>query len=133
MAWIVTGSRGRVWRGADWIARNAFAFMIPALERSGASALAERCGVALAAGVQRLDLTDFLDGERGSQDWLSAVNASLAAIGKEGCNQWHEPQRFLVFVGAVQRLGALARADGNDLVVALAAARREDSLTRSHP
>ena len=131
MAWIVSGSHGRLWHGADRIARNAFAFLIPALERGGAVPLAERCQDALLAGTHYLDLSDLLDREMNCQDWLKALNASLVAIGKEGCGQWNEPQRFSVFVGAVQRLATLVRADGNQLVVALADAHRKDSLKRS--
>jgi hypothetical protein len=133
MAWIVTGSRGRIWHGADWVVRNAFGFLIPALERSGVSLLRERTASALAANAQRLDLSDLLDSDVHSHDWLSALDASLAAIAKEGCAEWNEPQRFSVFVGAVRRLATLARADGNQLVVNLADACRLDSLTARMP
>ncbi|MGH7708650.1 MAG: hypothetical protein ACREM8_02860 [Vulcanimicrobiaceae bacterium] len=128
MAWIVTGSRGRLWHGADWIVRNAFEFLVPALERAGATALAERCQNALVAGNHCLDLSDLLDDERRSQKWLRALESSLGRIESEGAAAWNEPRRFPVFVGAVKRLALLTRADGNRLVISLAQAERGDSL-----
>jgi hypothetical protein len=120
MAWILTGSGGATWQGADWVVRNALEFLVPALRKSGATLLAERCEEALASGARALDLSEELDRERWSAAWRRALDAACASIEAEGPRGWNQPERFGPFLGSVRSLAGLTRHDGNALVVSLA-------------
>jgi hypothetical protein len=125
MAWVLTGSRGTTWQGADWVVRNAFQFLVPALRKAGGAVLALRCEEALASGAHALDLGDHLDDERWSAVWQRALDAASAAIESEGPAGWNQPARFGSFLGSVRSLSTLGRRDGNALVVSLAQFIRE--------
>lgn len=131
MAIVLTGAGGTTWRAADWVARNAFGFLVPALARAGAATLADRCSDALAAGSGGADVRD-LDDPRLSHRWTLAVEAAVEAIVTEGPERWNEPERYEQFVARTRALGGLAHRDGNALLAALADAT-EEKIERGTP
>jgi hypothetical protein len=120
MAVIVVGAHGARWIAADWIARNAFDFLRPALESCGLVSAAQRLVVEDDVPAAFADLSDLLENHGRSAAWERAVGGALAAIDAEAGAGWLEPQRFGEFRTAVAALAELAVSEGNALVVRLA-------------
>ena len=120
MAWIVSGAGGVQWHAADWVVRNAFEFILPALRNAGGDTVADHCRTALARGGHAIDLSSMLSEPQISAIWRNAVAAALHAAQIEPAARWHEAARQPEFIAAIARLETLALGGGNALIADLA-------------
>jgi hypothetical protein len=120
MAVLLIGAKGARWTAADWVARNAFAFLRPALEKSGLTRVCALLAPSADVPPAFADLSDLLDHPAHASAWERAVGGAVAAVDAEAGAGWLEPHRFGEFRAAVVALGELVTSDGNALVVRLA-------------
>ncbi len=120
MAWLIVGAGGVQWHAADWVQRNAFELLVPALRKAGNDSLAEHCRTAIARGARVVDLSAVLSERRASEHWRDAVRAALHEAQAESAATWHEGVRQPDFIAAVARLDTLALGGGNAFIVDLA-------------
>ena len=121
MAYVIEGARGARWTAAAWIARNAFAFLLPALREVRADAPAAAIERASASGDEYVDLRDVLEGERSRAAMRAAIGAATLEIERCGAAGWNDPGAFGPFLQAFRKLEILTDIDGAALVAELAA------------
>jgi hypothetical protein len=110
LACTIEGAQKLCWSVPEWIARNAFFFLIPQLremDESGA-ALAARLESAACKRASFVDLSDLLSLPENRRIWRDAIERGDRVIMAEDPENWNIPSAYTPFRASFAKLRLIA-------------------------
>lgn len=109
MACVLEGAEKLRWSVPEWIARNAFFFLVPELAKvTESQGIAERLAAALEQRSSFVSLTDFFQLPSSKTIWKDAIDRADKTIAAEDPESWNEPNAYEPFRSAFNKLRMIA-------------------------
>lgn len=107
---MIEGAQRLCWSVPEWIARNAFFFLIPQLremDQSGAE-LAARLESAARKRASFVDLSEFFSLPENRRLWRDAIDRADRVIAAEDPAKWNNPSAYTPFRASFAKLRLIA-------------------------